>query len=404
MQTNFKSLILTFEIKLFLKLIKNQSMNFFQLKKYVFFILLILMNTDSFGQKLLLSKESKTSVITCGTGNESYSLFGHTAIRISDPYNHLDQVYNYGAFDFNTPNFVLKFIKGDLEYFAVVHSYADFIAEYEYEKRAVYEQELDLPQNLKQKLFDNLNTSLTSGDSHYTYKFIDKNCTSMVVAIINTTLDSTAIVKNADTNSTYRTILYPYFDNHFYEKLGTSIIFGKKVDDLGTKIFLPFELKKSLEKVYFKKHPLALESKTILEFKPEIPFSNWNNWYSYLIFVGLILIFNKKGVVIFYFSLMGILGLFFVFAGLYSFHQELTYNYNALLFNPSLLILVYVFLKDNKKWICNLAIFNLVCLLLYLIITFNKAHLLIVTPLLITSFIILGKVLYKNSKRIPLIM
>jgi hypothetical protein len=43
-------------------------------------------------------------------------------------------------------------------------------------------------------LFDNLNTSLASGDSHYTYKFID--CTSMVVDIINKTLDTTAIVKN----------------------------------------------------------------------------------------------------------------------------------------------------------------------------------------------------------------
>jgi hypothetical protein len=49
----------------------------------------------------------------------------------------------------------------------------------------------------------------------------------MVVDIINKTLDTTAIVKNTDTDITYRTILYPYFDGHFYEKLGTSIIFGK---------------------------------------------------------------------------------------------------------------------------------------------------------------------------------
>jgi hypothetical protein len=32
--------------------------------------------------------------------------FGHTAIRISDPSQFIDLVYNYGAFDFNTPNFV----------------------------------------------------------------------------------------------------------------------------------------------------------------------------------------------------------------------------------------------------------------------------------------------------------
>jgi hypothetical protein len=58
----------------------------------------------------------------------------------------------------------------------------------------------------------------------------------MVVDIINKTLDTTAIVKNTDTNITYRTILYPYFDG-LLRKTGTSIIFGK-VDQLGTLFYL----------------------------------------------------------------------------------------------------------------------------------------------------------------------
>jgi hypothetical protein len=65
--------------------------------------------------------------------------------------------------------------------------------------------ELNIPYDLKQS-FNDLNASLISGESHYTYKFIDKNCTSMVVDIINKTLD-VAIVKKTDTNITYRTIL-----------------------------------------------------------------------------------------------------------------------------------------------------------------------------------------------------
>jgi hypothetical protein len=48
------------------------------------------------------------------------------------------------------------------------------------------------------------------------------------MVVDNKTLDTTAIVKNTDTDISYRTILYPYFDGHFYEKLGTSIIFGKR--------------------------------------------------------------------------------------------------------------------------------------------------------------------------------
>jgi hypothetical protein len=379
-------------------------MNTSSLNKFSFFLFLFLTIHVSFAQNLLLSKEAKVSVLTCGTGNESYSLFGHTAIRISDPFNNIDVVYNYGAFDFNTPNFVLKFIKGDLQYFAVAHSYADFVNEYQYDRRSVYEQELNISYALKQKLFDNLNTSLASGESHYTYKFIDKNCTSMVVDIINKTLDTTAIVKNADTDITYRTILFPYFDNHFYEKLGTSIIFGKKVDGLGTQIFLPFELQKSLKKVFYKNHPLAGENKTILEFPKEVQGSWWNNVYTYILFLGFIIAVNRKPVAAFYLSIMALLGVFFAFAGFYSFHKELAYNYNILLFNPSLLLLLYFYHTKNTKGLYNLALFNLVSLAIYLVILINKAHLWIVLPLVITSAVLLVRLAIQNTKRIPIII
>ena len=380
------------------------SLNYSLLKRISFSILFLTNALISFGQNISLSKEAQVSVITCGTGNESYSLFGHTAIRVQDSANGIDVVYNYGAFDFNTPNFVMKFTKGDLQYFAVAHSFADFMNEYQYEKRSVYEQELIIPLELKQKLFDNLNTSLASGESYYTYKFIDKNCTSMVVAIINKTLNTDVIVKKEDTDLTYRTILYPYFDGHFYEKLGTSVIFGKKVDQLGTQIFLPFELQKSLKKVSFQNHPLAPENKTLLEFKKEVPFSWWNNPYTYILLLLFAIFIKKKSIALFYFSMMGILGLFFTFVGFYSQHLELGYNYNILLFNPTLLGLLYLYGTKNKTGIYRLALFNLISLIVYFFILINKAHLVVVLPLVITSAILLVRVAIQNKKRIPIII
>lgn len=379
-------------------------MDIASLKKIVLFILLFSTANYSFGQSIQLSKNTQVSVLTCGTGNESYSLFGHTAIRVHDTVNGIDVVYNYGAFDFNTPNFVMKFIKGDLQYFAVAHSYPDFINQYQYEKRSVYEQQLNIPSSLKQKLFDNLNTSLASSESHYTYKFIDKNCTSMVVDIINKTLDTTAIVKNADTDITYRTILYPYFDNHFYEKLGTSIIFGKKVDGLGTQLFLPFELQKSLEKVTFQNHPLAQENKTLLEFENEAPGSWWNNIYTYIIFLGFVVLINKKSIDLFYLILIAVMGMFFTFVGFYSSHLELGYNYNVLLFNPTLVGLLYFYWTKNKKGIYNLAVLNILSLGIYFFVVINKAHFLLVLPLLVTNGIILVRMAMQNKKRIPIII
>lgn len=379
-------------------------MNILISKKTIFLLFFLSFFNAFWGQNIQLSKDATVSVITCGLGNESYSLFGHTAIRIKDEANFVDAVYNYGAFNFNTPNFVPKFAKGDLQYFAVVHPFTDFISQYTYENRSVDEQELNIPLALKQKLFENLNTSLASGDSHYTYKFIDKNCTSMAIDIINKTLGSTVITKKTDTNLSYRSILYPYFNHHFYEKLGTSIIFGSKVDQLGTKLFLPLELQKSLKLIQYKNQPLAPKNKTLLHFEESHPSSWWNNIYSYLILIALLVIWNKKSIHLAYFILMGILGLFFLFMGFYSNHLELANNYNVLLFNPALLILVFFYSKQNKLWTYRLALFNLFSLLIYLVFLFNKAHLLIVLPLIVTSVYFLVQITLKNKKAIPIII
>ncbi|WKL45950.1 DUF4105 domain-containing protein [Flavobacterium pectinovorum] len=372
--------------------------------KTLFNLLVLLSFSIGFGQSVPLSKDAKISVLTCGLGNETYSYFGHTAIRVSDPANNLDVVYNYGAFDFRTPNFVAKFTKGDLQYFVITHSFSEFMEEYNIEKRSVFEQELLISQDLKQKLFDKLNATLLSEDRYYTYKFIDKNCTSMVVDIINNTLNENVIVKKGDTDITYRSILYPYFDGHFYEKLGTSIIFGTKVDQLGTRIFLPFELKNSLEKVSFQNKPLAAKSKTLLFFEKETPASWWNNIYSYLIILAFIVLAHNKVVDKIYLLVLSLMGIFFVCVGFYSFHLELSMNYNVLLFSPLLVILIFLSIAKNKKWTYRFAVLHLIFLVIYSIFMINKAHFIIVLPMIITSGFVLVRVAIRNKKRIPIII
>jgi hypothetical protein len=374
------------------------------LKKIFVSILLLSSIYNSFGQDVLLSKNARISVLTCGTGNESYSLFGHTAIRVSDIDNNLDIVYNYGAFDFDTPNFVMQFTKGDLNYFIANNRYVDFINQYTYEKRDVYEQELNIPLALKQELYSNLAQSMLSDERLYKYKFIDNNCTSKVVDVINKTLKSNVITKKADTDQTYRAILFPYFDNHFYEKLGTSIVFGRKVDQMGTKIFLPFELQKSLKLIQYQNQPLCGENKTILAFEEEIPTSWWNNCYSYLLLLGLVIIINKKAVDYIYLFTIALLGLLFAFLGFYSSHQELGYNYNILLFNPILFIALYFWSTKNSKWTYKLAGFNILTMVLYFFLMLNKVHLLIITPILITNLVVLTRLAIRNKKRIPIII
>lgn len=372
--------------------------------KKALFSLLLLLSFIGFSQNLPLSKDAKISVITCGLGNETYSYFGHTAIRVADPGNNIDVVFNYGAFDFRTPNFVAKFAKGDLQYFVIVHSFPEFIEEYNNDKRSVFEQELLISKDAKQRLFDNLNTTLASEDRFYTYKFIDKNCTSMVLDIINKSLNGEVITKKENTDITYRSILFPYFNGHFYDQLGTSIIFGTKVDQLGTKIFLPFELKNSLEKTTYQNKPLVSSSKTLLSFEKETPGSWWNNIYTYLFILAFVVLAHNKVVDKIYLLILAFIGIFFVFMGFYSFHQELAMNYNVLLFSPLLLILIFLYILKNKRWTYRFAVLHLMFLIVYTIFLINKAHFFIVLPMIITSGFVLVRVAIRNKKRIPIII
>ena len=56
---------------------------------------------------------TEISVLTCSPGDMIYSIFGHTAIRVSNPNTGLDAVVNYGLFDFNQDSFVFRFVKGE---------------------------------------------------------------------------------------------------------------------------------------------------------------------------------------------------------------------------------------------------------------------------------------------------
>jgi len=374
------------------------------LKKIFVYILLLSSIYNSFAQDVILSKNATVSVITCGIGNELYSLFGHSAIRVRDLENNLDIVYNYGAFDFDTPNFAMRFAKGDLDYFITNNRYVDFINQYNYERRDVYEQELNIPLTLKQELYKNLAQSMLSDERLYQYKFIDNNCTSKAVDVINKTLKANVITKKIDTDQSYRSILFPYFENHFYEKLGTSVLFGTKVDLMGTKIFLPFELQKSLALTQYQGKPLCKQSQTILNFKEEAPTSWWNNSYTYLLILGFVTLINKKTIDYIYLLIIGLLGVVFTFLGFYSSHLELGYNYNILLFNPTLLLLLYFWSTKNSKWTYKLAAFNIVIMIMYVCFIITKIHLVIVTPIFITNLFVLIRLAIKHQKRIPIII
>lgn len=329
------------------------------------------------------------SVLTVGVADESHSLYGHTAIRIKDDFRGFDQVYNYGMFDFRTPNFILRFIKGDMQYFAGAYPYSDFEDNYRYENRSIYEQVLQLSTREKIALISALEASITGDDKFYTYKFIDRNCTTKVVDVINKVVQKEMIYKHDVSPLTYREVLYPYAEHQFFQKLGINLIFGTKTDEQATKIFLPFDLKNNLEHTEYNGKPLVTQTKTLFQDHRTPRSVWWDSIYALLFVLVLIVAINNKITTNTYFILLGILGIFFSLVGFYSFHKEIAWNYNVLLFNPILLLVAYFRNSSNRTAFLWSSIIALGCIVLYLLYMLNKIHLAIVWPFMVANVVLL---------------
>lgn len=359
-----------------------------------FFLLFFLSNSPfSYGQ-VPLSDDAEISLLTCGTGDQLYSIYGHTALRINDSVSGLDIVYNYGTFDFTTPNFYGKFIKGDLQYFVSTSSFEEFNYSYVYDNREITEQVLNLTQTQKQMIFNELSNVLSSDKRFYTYKFIDRNCTTMVADLINSVLPEKISTKIPDTEKTYRTILYGYLDNNFYENLGINLMFGIKTDQKSDKLFLPVELQQGVSLSKNNNGSLVQEERIV--YKKVENGANKSLWNNYISFVVIMLIplflSGKRTFQLIWLSICGVLGVFFTAVGWYSEHQEVLWNYNALLVNPAFLVLVFFMIRDNKIWIKRMTLFCGICIVIYTIFIATKVQLAMMLPIIALHAVILWKI------------
>jgi hypothetical protein len=278
-----------------------------------------------------------------------------------------------------------------------VTSVEDFILEYQIDEREVIEQTISLPLAQKQKLFEELSAALYTSEKYYTYKFIDRNCTSMVAEKINGLLGQAQIQKVDDKTISYRTLLYPYFENYFWYKLGINIVFGAKTDADAEKLFLPVELMNSLDKAKVGGKPLVTAKRTLIVGSSIEPkFSFFNSIYVIIAFLVLLIVINKRWLFLSYLFVCGLLGIILCLIGLYSQHQELLWNYNALLFSPLFLALPF-FKKETLNKISNLSI---AFLFIYGIVMVNKPHLVIMLPFVLTTFYMLLKINGRNPLKL----
>ncbi|MBT8399344.1 MAG: DUF4105 domain-containing protein, partial [Rhodothermia bacterium] len=136
---------------------------------------------DLMAQGDRLSESSRISLVTVMPGDAVHSLFGHSAIRVSDPDRGLDLSYSYGTFNFDDDFFVAKFALGRMDYYLSVAYWRNALKLYrDIEERPAVEQVLDLTHEERERLFDFLQTNAREENRYYRYDFLFDNCSTRI--------------------------------------------------------------------------------------------------------------------------------------------------------------------------------------------------------------------------------
>lgn len=199
-------------------------------------------------QEMPLSDGATASVLTCGPGNDFYTTFGHSALRITDTAQGIDWVYNYGTFDFNTPHFYWQFTRGRLSYRLSREDFDDFMFTYQYEQRAVWEQRLNLTPQEINNLYVALEWNYRPENRYYLYDILRDNCATRVRDMVKASPShrdwDVSLPDKGD--SSYRLFLGKCMDNTLeWWSLGIDIILGLHADHHCTDeedMFLPMEM------------------------------------------------------------------------------------------------------------------------------------------------------------------
>nr|WP_319398223.1 DUF4105 domain-containing protein [uncultured Carboxylicivirga sp.] len=318
----------------------------------------ILLLTPSYGARKL-SENATISILTCAPGEELYSLYGHSAIRVKDVSNGIDHVFNYGTFDFNTPNFYLKFANGNLKYILSDATFKRFMNSYFRDERSIWEQDLNLNQSEKQALFDAIIVNLQPEHRYYRYDFFFDNCATRIRDIVYRNIDG-EIAYTDTTNQTlpFRYFIHEYEKNKPWVKDGLDIILGRGTDNIANvynQMFLPDYLmiyfgKAVIRNEGVKDRNLIRESRQLLNFEkgtsksifltPLVVF--WILFGAGLVLTTWEIKRHKKPVMTvnrILFLAVGLVAILIVFLWFFTRHSVTGDNYNILWSNPLFILL-----------------------------------------------------------------
>jgi hypothetical protein len=319
----------------------------------------------------------EVSLLTADPGTELYSSFGHSAIRLREigP-DGRDLVFNFGTFDFDTPNFYGKFATGKLNYMLSVVPYDRFIIEYDYYKRGLREQVLDLNQEQKDFLLQHLDAQYAPERRFYKYDFFYNNCATKIRDAFDIAMGEQLVWSDSVAEEkTFRNLIDEFVLPLPWADFGIDLALGAVIDRPATELekqFLPTYMEQAFANATILENgvsrPLVKQSRVLLEYPKEEAQQSLLNptvifWFLVVLFAALTLYGFKKGKLmkgldVALFGSVGILGVVVAFLWFFTDHSATAWNWNILWAFPGHLVLVWgLVARPNATWISSYLLF-----------------------------------------------
>jgi hypothetical protein len=319
----------------------------------------------------------EVSLLTVDPGTELYSSFGHSAIRLREigP-DGRDLVFNFGTFDFDTPNFYGKFATGKLNYMLSVVPYDRFIIEYDYYKRGLREQVLDLNQEQKDFLLQHLDAQYAPERRFYKYDFFYNNCATKIRDAFDIAMGEQLVWSDSVAEEkTFRNLIDEFVLPLPWADFGIDLALGAVIDRPATELekqFLPTYMEQAFANATILENgvsrPLVKQSRVLLEYPKEEAQQSLLNptvifWFLVVLFAALTLYGFKKGKLmkgldVALFGSVGILGVVVAFLWFFTDHSATAWNWNILWAFPGHLVLVWgLVARPNATWISSYLLF-----------------------------------------------
>ncbi len=314
----------------------------------------------------ILSRQARISILTCGTGTELYEAFGHSAIRIQDPEQALDLVFNYGVFDFEQENFYGNFAMGYLKYMLGLSPMEDFLYAFKRDNRSVREQVLNLDSIEKHKILTYLEVNLRPENRMYFYDYFYNNCSTKIAELLDSALGHRVAWNHAEQkgHQSFRSLIRQYTLFQHWGRLGIDLGLGAPIDRPirpQDRMFLPDGLEQDLNRARISRggvlFPLVLENKVL--YQAPAAFGEGPVWlqpgfiFSLLLLFSVFLFLKSKDLfklrkiwALALLFLVSVLGWVELLIWLFTNHKAAAWNYNILWANP-LWIVLFVY---NLVW------------------------------------------------------